>query len=33
MWQLLHRAVVPLLTSGLELVKFLWNFACAHSLP
>src|SRR5438105_1230785 len=32
-WQLLQRAVVPLIASGLLAEKLAWNDACAHSCP
>jgi hypothetical protein len=33
MWQLLHRPVVPFITSAVVEVNLAWNRACAHSLP
>jgi len=33
MWQLLHRPVVPFITSGFVDVKLAWKLAFAHSLP
>jgi len=32
-WQLLHRPVLPFITSGFVEVKLMWKLACAHSLP